>query len=44
MAAKLTPAKARKILAHGKIGDKPLTMKQRRMLRAVAAGQKPRTR
>jgi hypothetical protein len=41
MAKELTPAKASKILADNKIRGKPLTRKQRRFFRAIAAGQKP---
>jgi len=36
---KLTQAKAKKILKHGEVHDKPLTPKQKRFMGARAGGQ-----
>lgn len=40
--AKLTKAKAKKILRDGKIRGKPLTARQKRFFGAIAGGQRPR--
>lgn len=40
----LTKRKAKKILEHGQVKGKPLTAKQRRLMGAVAGGQKPRAK
>jgi hypothetical protein len=43
MPKKLTAKKAKKILSHGKVRGKPLTKPQKKLMGAVAGGQKPRT-
>jgi len=40
--AKLTRAKAKKILRDGKIRGKPLTARQKRFFGAIVGGQRPR--
>ncbi len=42
MAKKLSKAKAKKMLRHGKVRGKKLTPKQKRMMGAVAGGQPQR--
>ncbi len=42
MPGKLTKAKAKKILKHGKVRGKKLTAKQRRFMGAKASGRKKR--
>jgi len=42
MPKKLSSTKAKEILRHGEVNDKPLTRKQKRFFGAIAGGQKPR--
>lgn len=42
MTKKLTKSKAKKILKHGEVHDKPLTEKQKKFFGAVASGKTPK--